>query len=159
MDTEYRGYQRWPGINYSDGNSAFMITVCAKPHRLVFISEDRNQYLIEEMQRLQNECFREVYAFCIMPDHLHLVVGPGPAGLSAAVKRFKGRVTVWWRKHGDGMPLWQGGFFDHLIRSFKDFHHKCQYVLENPVRGELVEKAEKYPWSGSLAKRLFTSNR
>ncbi len=114
---------------------------------------DCNNALIAEIRRLQDEGFWGVYIYCVMPDHVHLAVNPGPEGLSEAVKRFKGRISSWWRKNGDGQTLWQEGYFDHLIRTTEQFHDKCAYILQNPVRAGLVVKAEDYRWSGSLARR------
>jgi REP element-mobilizing transposase RayT len=88
-----------------------------------------------------------------MPDHLHLMVNPGPEGLSHAVRLFKGRVAAWWRGYGDGHPLWQVSYFDHRIRSAEGFRDKCDYMFQNPVRAGLVANVEDYPWSGSLAQR------
>ncbi|MFA5044283.1 MAG: transposase, partial [Kiritimatiellia bacterium] len=149
----YRGYQRCSLIDYSDGNNAFEITVCVKPRRAVFISSERNKTLIQEIAHLQDEGYWGVYVYCIMPDHLHLIVNPGYMGLDAAVKRLKGRYSVPWRKFGDKQPLWQPGFFDHCIRSAESFKDKCDYVLQNPVRAGLVMNASEYPWLGSLARR------
>jgi putative transposase len=86
-----------------------------------------------------------------MPDHLHLVVNPGCKGLSHAIRLLKGRLTPWWRENGDGLPLWQGGYFDHRLRSDESFTDKCRYVMQNPVRAGLVQIDADWLWTGSLA--------
>jgi|GEM_PF-706082 len=149
----YRGIQRCSRIDYADAESAFAVTLCVKPRRRAFVTSPLNGYLVGEMKRLQDEGLWGVLLYCIMPDHVHLVVNPGPAGLSEAVRRFKGRTATWWRESGDGTHLWQDGYFDHRIRGAKGFEEKCQYVLQNPVRSGLVARPEEHPWSGSLAAR------
>ena len=72
----------------------FFLTLCVNPKRLVFSSELVNRQIVTEITKLQEESFWGVYLYCIMPDHIHLVVNPGPKGLSEAVKRFKGRMCV-----------------------------------------------------------------
>jgi putative transposase len=109
--------------------------------------------MIAEMVRIQNEGLWGVYLYCIMLDHIHLVANAGRLGLSKAVMRFKGRVATWWRRNGDGQPLWQSGYFDHRIRHAEGFRDKCSYILQNPVRAGLVVQAEDYAWSGSLTQR------
>jgi REP element-mobilizing transposase RayT len=151
--SRYRGYQRCSRINYSNNASVFAITLCVKPRRHILITTNRNNALIAEMRRLQDEGYWGVYLYCIMPDHVHLVVNPGAAGLSEAVRRFKGRISSWWRQNGDGQSLWQKGYFDHLIRSIAQFQDKCAYINQNPVRAGLVAKVENYQWSGSLVRR------
>ncbi len=153
-NTYRRGYQRCRRIDYGDSRNAFLVTVCVKPRRHVFIGEDRNEMLVSEIKSLQTEGSWGVYLYCIMPDHVHLIVNPGAEGLSKAVGLLKGRYAKWWRSNGDGQRLWQKGFSDHRIRHGEGFGEKCQYVLQNPVRAGLVKKTAEYRWSGSLAVRL-----
>ncbi|MBU4199067.1 MAG: transposase [Verrucomicrobia bacterium] len=121
VEREYRGYRRCSRIDYADSTSAFEVTICVKPRRVVFVSADRNNMLIAELQRLQDEGTWGVYAYCIMPDHVHLIANPGLKGLASAVRLFKGRIATWWRRSGDGQTLWQTSFFDHRIRSWEGF--------------------------------------
>ena len=45
-------------------------------------------------------------------------------------------------------PLWQPGFFDHLLRSNESYDQKWEYVRQNPVRARLVNMAEEWPYQG-----------
>jgi putative transposase len=47
-------------------------------------------------------------------------------------------------------PVWQRGFFDHLLRSEESYAQKWDYVRENPVRAQLVERVEDWPYAGEL---------
>ena len=151
MVQKYRGYQRNTCIDYACGSSVFFLTLCVKPRRPVFSSALINRQIVMEVTKLQEESFWGVYLYCIMPDHIHLIVNPGSKGLAEAVKRFKGRLCVFWRLHGDGMSLWQDGYFDHVLRSSESYTDKCRYVMENPVRAGLAKAADEYEWTGSLA--------
>ena len=154
METKhYRGSQRCSRIDYADEAHAFSVTLCVKPRRPIFVAAFPNANLIAEMKALQDKGFWGVLLYCIMPDHIHLVVQPGSTGLPEAVRRFKGRVATWWRRSGDGIHLWQDGYFDHRIRGTKGFEEKCEYILQNPVRARLAARPEDYPWCGSLTAR------
>jgi putative transposase len=148
-----RGHQRCRRIDYADSENAFLLTLCVGPRRPAFSSETVNTNIVKTLREVQSQGFWGVYVYCIMPDHLHLVVNPGGRGIPESVRRFKGRMTAWWRRYGDGLHLWQDGYFDHLIRGSESFSGKCGYVLQNPVRAGLVAAAEEYRWSGSLAAR------
>ena len=152
-EREYRGYRRCSRIDYADSAAAFEVTICVKPRRAVFISADRNNILIAQLQRIQDAGAWGVYAYSVIPDHVHLIANPGPKGLAYAVRLFKGRIAAWWRRSGDGQPLWQTSFFDHRIRSWEGFQDKCEYIFQNPVRAGLIAHAKDYPWSGSLTRR------
>jgi len=45
-------------------------------------------------------------------------------------------------------PLWQPGFFDHVLRNDESYSQKWDY--ENPVRAELVIRADEWPYQGEL---------
>lgn len=130
----YRGHQRCSRIDYSSSGNVFFVTVCVSPRRVVFNTSKNCEQCRKVIQDLQNEGFWGVYLYCIMPDHIHLVVSPGQTGLREAMRRIKGRMSIWWRKNGDGFSLWQDGYFDHCLRRQDSFEEKCAYILRNPVR-------------------------
>jgi len=92
----------------------------------------------------------DVVAFCIMPDHVHLLLeGKAPhADLCRAVSRWKQQTGYEWlsRKRG---RLWQPGFHDRVLREADDTRAVVAYILQNPVRAGLVKRAGDYPWTGS----------
>lgn len=47
-------------------------------------------------------------------------------------------------------PIWQRGFFDHVLRSDESYAQKWNYVRQNPVRPGLVKNADDWPFSGEL---------
>ncbi len=51
---------------------------------------------------------------------------------------------------GEANPLWQRSFFDHALRRNEDEIRTARYILANPVRAGLVERANDYSLSGSL---------
>lgn len=96
-----------------------------------------------------------ILAYCIMPNHFHLVVGPTE---TPALSRFMHRLTVLhsmrWHQHfgttGTG-PVYQGRFRAYPIRDETHFLFVCRYVERNPLRADLVARAEQWRWS-SLGK-------
>ena len=47
-------------------------------------------------------------------------------------------------------PLWQPGFFDHLLCNDESYSEKSEYVRENPVRGRVVLLADDWPFQGEF---------
>jgi putative transposase len=92
-----------------------------------------------------------VLAYCFMPDHLHLLV-EGEAedsnlvGFAHAVKQ---RTGFAFRKRSVG-PLWQKGYFEHVLRDEELTVVVARYILANPVRAGLCVEPKDYPFSGSL---------
>ena len=105
------------------------------------------ELIVEESARMRVT----LIAYCLMPDHVHLLVRPeGGENVVDFVRRVKSRATrVYWSEGGAGR-LWQRGFYDHILREDEDLEHVVRYVLANPVRAGLVSELTEYPYSGSL---------
>jgi len=89
-----------------------------------------------------------VYAYCFMPDHLHLLISPSPEmSIIEFVRRFKSLSTRLHWARGRRGPLWQQGFYDHFLRRDDDLRRVINYIVNNPVRAELVSDAAAYPFS------------
>jgi REP element-mobilizing transposase RayT len=99
-------------------------------------------------QRSKSACQLEVY--CVMPDHLHLIVAPMREGASSLtfVDRFKGWSGYMMRRAGWTGLLWQARSYDHVLRRDEDKMTLGGYILHNPVRRALSATPEEYPWSG-----------
>ncbi len=77
----------------------------------------------------------------LMPDHLHAVISfPDNSNLRSTVKEWKKYLA---RTESIG---WQRDFFDHRLRDQQEELEKISYILMNPIRRELCERAEDWPW-------------
>jgi putative transposase len=104
---------------------------------------------------LAEQCRRadvEVWAWCLMPNHVHLVLVPSDAdglrrALAAVHRRYAGIIHARRRRTGH---FWQGRFGavamdeDHLAAAMR-------YVSLNPVRARLVARAQDWRWSSTRA--------
>jgi REP element-mobilizing transposase RayT len=90
----------------------------------------------------------DLYAWCIMPDHVHLLMQD--QDIVKFVRLFKGRMTPKSRTLDPTRSLWQRSFYDHALRKEESLETVAVYIWQNPVSAGLVEHAAVYPWSGSL---------
>ena len=109
--------------------------------------------LTEALKRLPVELF----AYCIMPNHFHLVLRPFEDGdLSKFMQWLTlAHATRWRTAHntvGFG-PLYQGRFKSFPIQCDHHLLVVLRYVERNPLRANLVPRAERWQW-GSLFRRL-----
>lgn len=116
-----------------------------------FQGADRTVYLTLLREHAQRFGL-EVWAYCLMTNHVHLVVVPRRAGaLTRAIGETHRRYTrhINFREGWRGY-LWQGRFGSvaldepHLVAAIR-------YVERNPVTAQLVTRAEDYPWSSARA--------
>ena len=110
-------------------------------------------------QIVLDSCLREhgrtidLHAAVIMPDHAHLIFTPlrdgegWPYSLPDIMRRLKGRaaheINRALQRSG---PVWQEGFFDHVLRCNESLAQKVEYICENPSRAGLIGDGESYRW-------------
>lgn len=119
--------------------------------RIFFEAGDEQIYLdlmSAQLKRHSVEC----WAYCLMPNHVHLVLTPSDEnGLARAVGEAHRRYTAFISARG----RWTGHLFqarfssvamdeDHLMAAFR-------YIALNPVKARLVAKPEDWPWSSVQA--------
>jgi REP element-mobilizing transposase RayT len=93
-----------------------------------------------------------VHGFCLMRNHVHLIVEVGATPLSRPMQNLSFRYGRWInRREGHSGHLFQGRFRALLIEADSYLLELVRYVHLNPVRADLVEAAEDYPWSGHRA--------
>jgi len=95
-------------------------------------------------------------AYCLMPNHFHLVAQPVEDGqLSEFMRLLEGIHSKRWHSSrqtvGTG-AVYQGRYKAFPIQSDRHFYAVCRYVERNALRAGLVQRAEDWPW-GSLAQR------
>ncbi|MBI5237752.1 MAG: transposase [Deltaproteobacteria bacterium] len=116
-----------------------------------FCEEDYRAY-IHLMSEWCAHCKVEVWAYCLMPNHMHLIAVPeSDDGLRLAIGEAHRRYTrlvnfrEGWRGH-----LWQGRFASFpMDESY--LLVAARYVEQNPVRAGLVDRPEAYKWSSAAA--------
>lgn len=97
-------------------------------------------------------CGVAVWAYCLMPNHVHLIVVPhSEEGLRRAIgeahRRYSRRINFreGWRGH-----LWQGRFASYVMDE-PYVIVAARYVEWNPVRARLTQRPEEYRWSSAAA--------
>ena len=110
---------------------------------------------LDVMFTYRNEGRFLVHEFVLMPDHFHLIITPSEIlSLERAIQRIKGGCSFRYGKEiNSKKDIWQPGFTSHRITNLSDYEQHREYILQNPVRAELVAKPDEYPYSS--ARREF----
>jgi putative transposase len=92
----------------------------------------------------------EVLAYCLMPDHLHALVEAvsEQSDFSAFVRRFK-QMTGFAYRRDVGLPLWQPGYHERILRNDEASEAVVRYILENPIRAGLAREIGEYRFAAS----------
>ena len=126
------------------------LTLCCSD-RTRWLAEARLASCVRDEILHLHEGQDRVFAYCLMPDHLHLVLATGGQPLGQIVQRFKGRSSRALRKLRGGLTPWQHGYHDRVVRRSDGLLASVEYVLLNPVRAGLVSSWWEYPWLGAPA--------
>jgi len=119
--------------------------------KVFFEEEDRKVYLAWLKEYTQKHEV-EVVAYCLMTNHEHLIMIPeSKDGLHGVLKplhmRYAQRVN---RNQGWNGHVWQGRYFSAPLDDAYTWA-AIRYVERNPVRAQMVDRAEAYRWSSAGA--------
>jgi len=90
--------------------------------------------------------------YCAMPNHYHATLQPSRANLSRAMRKLNGQYAQWWnRRYARVGHVLQGRFKSQLVQRETYLLELSRYVVRNPVRAQLVERPEDWPWSSYRA--------
>jgi putative transposase len=140
-------------------------------HRYRFLERDRaRQWLIEALKAARDKWGFHLWAYVIMPEHVHLLIHPQPPHLAAGriagdfkevvarkairylqehAPNWLARITV---REGTRVRrrFWQpGGGYDRNVFEFTSAHSMVEYFHANPVRRGLVTRPEDWEWSSA----------
>lgn len=121
--------------------------------RQVILSSDGDRLTYLDLLQQCCEVHRlDVLDYCLMSNHVHLIVVPRAAeALAQALKQTHGRYAAYWNaRNSSSGHVWQGRFYScpldetHLWRALR-------YVELNPVRAGMVGSAAEWRWSSAAA--------
>jgi REP element-mobilizing transposase RayT len=136
---------------------AYSVTICTRNRAAHFRDERAGREVAHCLEEQAQHTGYRLVAYCIMPDHIHILTGPshreGSQPLPRFIQRFKSAATHRLWKLGINGVVWQASFYDHVLRKGEDLARVAEYILGNPVRKGLVSAVEAYPLS-----RYFPEN-
>jgi len=116
----------------------------------VFVANEDFRFYLENLKEWKTKLGIKLYAWCLMTNHIHLIVEPGEdsATVSELMKRLSGRQTAYVNKQEKRTgSLWEGRFKASPIQRDNYLLACCRYVEMNPVRANMVPGPRQYKWS------------
>lgn len=150
-------YRRW----FVEGGT-FFLTLVTQDRRRILATEPGREFLRNAIATVRESFPFEIIATVLLPDHWHLVMNlpPGDSNYSIRIKRIKEEFTRQWlgsnhnevavsqpRKSKDERGVWQPRFWEHTIQDEDDLQQCCDYIHWNPLKHELVDRIQDWPWS------------
>jgi putative transposase len=126
------------------------VTQRGNARQFILNSDAERLIYLELLQHYANLYELSLLGYCVMSNHVHLVVVPHHAGaLAAALKNAHGRYASYWNAvHKSSGHVWQGRFYSCPL---DDVHlwMALRYTELNPVRAKLVNHVANWTWSSA----------
>src|SRR5262249_2595066 len=130
---------------YAEKDRVFSITIGTSPRAPIFQDLEFGRLCVLALKDLRDRTSTGVYAYCFMPDHVHLLLGiPAGTPLTAFVRSFKSLCYRIRRQRGQPVPFWQRSFYDQALREPDRLLDAALYILNNPVRDGITSSAGDY---------------
>ncbi len=117
----------------------------------VFFDPEDNQYFISLLKRFKKPCGYEIYAYCLMWNHVHLLIREGDRISTGDIFRHIGSAFVYWYniKYERSGHLFQDRYKSEPVEDEKYLLTVFRYILMNPVKARLCGRPEQYPYSSA----------
>jgi REP-associated tyrosine transposase len=94
----------------------------------------------------------ELYGYCLLSNHFHLLIRPADASISRIVQSLLVSHTQRYHRHyKTAGHVWQGRFKSPVVQNDEHLLTLLRYIEANPLRAKLVRRADDYPWSSYRA--------
>ncbi|MFA5355888.1 MAG: transposase [Candidatus Omnitrophota bacterium] len=125
-----------------------------------FFKEDDYLMYLELLGKYKVKFKFKLYGFCLMPNHVHLMVEPRiPKDISKAIGGLNLCYTQWFnREYNKVGHLWQDRFKSFIVAKDQYLINCINYIELNPIRAEIIHDPMEYKWS-SYRSRLTGDKR
>ncbi len=133
------------------GRRLYFLTLCFSNRRRVGADSKTAFWLIEKLRAESAKCGFLVHAYCVMPDHIHILAQGNSveSDLMRFVEFFK-MGTAFRFEARTGKRLWQFKYYDHIVRTDEAANRIAWYIWTNPVRKGICRAPRDYPFLGSM---------
>jgi len=155
---------------FADNDKLYFISFAVMHWIDLFVRKEYNEIMLDSWRYCQKEKGLEIYVWCIMPSHIHMIIGSQNRALDKIVGEMKSftsrslrkaiaehpgesrREWMVWLMEKSGMKnsnnnewqLWQQHNNPIEILNTEMFFQKMEYIHRNPVEAGLVENEEDY---------------
>jgi len=116
--------------------------------QVIFEDDEDREKFIETILRYKSISNYELYGYCLMDNHVHLLIKETSEPISMIMKRIGSSYVYWYnRKHERCGHLFQERFKSEAVESEAYFLTVLRYIHRNPLKAGLIKNIEEYKWS------------
>lgn len=139
----------------------------------IFEDNDDRYKFLEVLRNFKENCRYEIYGYCLMSNHIHILMQELDDSISVAIKRISASYVLWYNKKYDRVGhLFQERFKSEPVEDDGYFLTVLRYIHQNPINAGIVNDILKARWTSyneyinkpdlvdtSIALELFSSSR
>jgi putative transposase len=130
----------------------YHITARGNRRQPIYSDDQDCMRFLRRLDRVASRRAWRCHAYCLMPNHYHLVLETVTDDISAGIQWLNGTYAQSFNhRHGVAGHLFQGRFHSVLVESNWHLLELSRYVVLNPVRGGLCAHAAEWKWSSYRA--------
>ncbi len=114
------------------------------------IFEDNEDYekFLQRLRVYREECGYEIYAYCLMSNHVHLLMKEGAEYLGKIFRRIGASYVYWYNwKYSRTGHLFQDRYKSEVVENDRYFLTVLRYIHQNPIKARMADDIGEYPWS------------
>lgn len=117
----------------------------------IFHDDGDNMKFLALLQKYKEKAGLGVYAWCLMNNHVHLLLKEGNEELATTMKRILVSFAQYYNwKYQTSGHLFQDRFRSENVEDSRYFLTVIRYIHQNPVKAHMVERADEWRWSSCL---------
>ena len=127
----------------------YHVVIRGADHQLLFEEKKDYQKYLEILQLYEAECQFELYAYCLMPNHIHLLIHSPVTSLGSVFRHVSTTYSSWFNaKYNRTGYLQEGRYFSEPVETEKYLFTVLRYIHQNPIKAGLeTVPGETYPWN------------
>lgn len=116
--------------------------------QVIFEEKEDKEKFLEAIKTYKAISGYKVFAYCLMSNHIHLLLKAGKEDLDLIIKRIAGSYVYWYNwKYKRRGHLFQDRFKSEPIEDDGYFLTVLRYIHQNPVKSGLCKKIDEYPFN------------
>jgi REP element-mobilizing transposase RayT len=116
--------------------------------RNIFLSTDDYEKFLFYILKAKGKCDFSMYAFCLMTNHVHILIRSEGAAIGDIIKRITvGYVQYHNNKYARTGHLFQNRFKSEPVEDTRYFLTVLRYIHQNPIKSGITKNISDYPWS------------
>ncbi len=114
----------------------------------IFEDEEDKLRFLETLSKYKEQCGYEIYAYCLMGNHVHILLKEGKENLTLVLKRIAGSYVYWynWKYRRCG-HLFQDRFKSEPVEDDSYFLTVIRYIHQNPLKAGICKNIDEYKFS------------